>query len=209
MGLVMPILANAWQADDRKAFRRRLSRAFDFMSMLALPLMVGAWAVGTDLMTLIAGADFAASGQILGILIIGAAMVFWGGLFGHTVVALGLQRKMIWAYAADAIVSFVLYFLLVPDYGARAAAWITVFSEAFIAMATMGAVLWKSGWRPRFGVTARCLLASALMFLFLRRAADIHVAVLVPLGALVYFGVLFVLGGLQPKAVRRLISRDL
>lgn len=209
MGLVMPVLANAWQADDRKLFKRRLSRAFDFMSMLALPLMLGAWAVGTDLMALIAGSDFAASGQILGILIIGAAMVFWGGLFGHTVVALGLQRKMIWAYAIDAAISFALYFLLVPEFGAKAAAWITVFSEAFIALATMSAVLWKSGWRPRLGITVRCLLASALMYMFLVRAAAIHVAVLVPLGALVYFGVLFLLGGLQPRAVRRLLSREL
>lgn len=209
MGLALPVLANAWQAGDRGLFKRRLARAFDFMSMLALPLMFGAWAVGHDLMTLIAGAEFRESGTILGILIVGAGLVFWGSLFGHAVVALGLQRKLIWAYAVDAVISFVLYFWLIPRFGSLAAAWVTVFSEGFIAVSVTVAVLLKSGARPSLAVFWRCLLAAGLMMVALQQLPAVPVLVRILIGALVYLAVLLLIGGLKKEMLQLFFGRQL
>ena len=202
MGLTMPILAAAWSAGDRALFSRRLDRAFGFMTLLALPLAFGAWAVGSDLMVLIASAEFRESGAVLSVLMLGAAMVFWGGLFGHAIVSLGLQRKIIWAYAADAAVSFGLYFWLVPDYGNTAAAWITVFSEAFIALATAAMVLHHSRARLTFSLPLKSLLASALMFGVLIFLPDINVLLKILVGMIAYFGLLYGMGGVKREDIR-------
>ena len=42
MGLVLPILVQAWKNNDRETFKRRLQKAFDFSALLALPIVGGA-----------------------------------------------------------------------------------------------------------------------------------------------------------------------
>jgi O-antigen/teichoic acid export membrane protein len=122
--------------------------------------------------------------------------VFWSALFGHTVVALGLQRKMIVAYAADAALSLALYVWAVPRFGGLGAAWVTVFSETFIMVVTAWAVIAKTGLKPPGRVFVRCAAASACMAGVVALAAPYHVIVRIIVGAVVYavllsaFGVL-------------------
>src|SRR5687768_9815596 len=124
------------------------------------------------------------------------AAVFWSALFGHTVVALGLQRRMIAAYAIDAALSLALYFWAVPRFGGIGAAWVTVFSEVFIMIATAWAVIAKTGIRPPARVFLRCTAASACMAGVVALSSPLNVLVRIAVGALVYavllsaFGVL-------------------
>lgn len=204
MGLVLPLLTAAWSNRDRTAFGRRLGTAFDAMTMLAVPLAVGAAAVGVDLMRFVAGDGFAASGTLLRVLMLGGASVFWGALFGHAIVALGLQKKMIWMYAVDAAISVVCYLTFIPVYGAIAAAWVTFLSEAFIAIVAGAVVLYVSRARLSLRVPVRVAIASAVMYAAVMFASPLHVLVRIALGALVYAAVLFFIGGV-PEAPLRLI----
>lgn len=204
MALVLPVLTSAWSAGDRPAFIRRLGRAFDFMSILAIPLAVGTFAVSSDLMSFVAGKDFAAAGAPLAILMLAGSMVFWSALFGHAIIALGLQKKMIWGYALDAVVSIGLYLLLIPRFGAMGAAWVTLFSEAFIAAATAAVVLRRAGAGLPLGAFAKAAAASAVMYLVLLFAGPIHVMLRVLIGMLVYAAILGALGGIPKDAIRQL-----
>ncbi|HTK05021.1 MAG TPA: flippase [Candidatus Eisenbacteria bacterium] len=196
MGLVLPQLTAAWSAGKKDDFARKLGKAFDAMSVLALPLAFGTFAVASDLMAFVAGPEFAASGPFLAVLMLAGAAVFWSALFGHTVVALGLQRKMIVAYAADAALSLALYVWAVPRFGGLGAAWVTVFSETFIMVVTAWAVIAKTGLKPPGRVFVRCAAASACMAGVVALAAPYHVIVRIIVGAVVYavllsaFGVL-------------------
>jgi O-antigen/teichoic acid export membrane protein len=201
MGLVMPLLAASWSAGDRNEFNRKLGRAFDAMSLLALPLAIGTLPVAADLMRLVAGAEFAASGPLLAVLMLAAASVFWGALFGHAVVAVGMQRKMIWAYALDAAVSIALYVTLIPRFGAIAAAWVTVFSELFIAALTAGAVIGAGGRAPRLGVFGKALAASGVMAALVFVMGPLPVLLRIAAGAAVYAGLLFALGAVTPDVI--------
>ena len=194
MGLVLPVLTQAWSGGDSETFKRRLGRAFDFLSLIALPLAVGTQAVAADVMSFVAGSAFAASGRMLSILMLAGAMVFWSGLFGHAVVAMGLQKKMIWAYGLDAAVSLVLYLALIPRYGAAGAAWVTVFSETFIALATAAAVLYKMRGSVPLKTFSRALAASAIMYAVIVPLHQVHVLWRVLIGMAVYAGLLLALG---------------
>jgi O-antigen/teichoic acid export membrane protein len=175
--------------------------------MLAIPLIAGTAAVAEDLMVFVAGEAFAPSGRFLTILMIAGGAVFWGALFGHAVVAIGLQRKMIWAYAVDAALSLGLYLYLIPRIGAVGAAWVTVFSEAFIAVVTAAAVARATKAFPSLAVFWRSIAAAAAMAALLAILSPLHVLVRILLGAASYFLVLAAIGGIGRDVIALLRPR--
>lgn len=199
MGLVLPVIASAWSAGRRDDFTRRVGKSFDALSLLALPLAFGTAPVATDLMRLVAGEQFAASGAFLAVLMLAGAAVFWSALFGHAIVALGMQRKMIVAYAADAVLSLALYAYAVPRFGGLGAAWVTVFSEAFIAVVTAWAVIRTIRHAPPMRTFARAFVASAIMAAAVAAAAPLHVLLRVALGMAVYAALLAAFGVLTKE----------
>ncbi len=219
MGMVTPALTSAWslrRAEKRESgkaevddvFGRRLSKAFDAMVILAIPLGMGTWFVGEKVMRLVAGEEFAASGASLAILMVAASMVFFGALFGHAVVALGLQRPMIAAYAANAVLSLGLYVWLIPIYGAVAAAWVTVFSEAFIAVVAGVVVLRVSRVRIPLATAGTSVAAGGVMVGVLVVTGSWPLALQLPAAVLTYFGSLWVFGGVSVGMVRELMGRQ-
>lgn len=208
MGLVLPLLTVAWTSGDKEGFKRKLSLAFDFLSLLAIPLAFGAFAVGNDLMRFVAGADFAEAGIFMAILMIAAASVFFGTLFGHAVVALGKQKQMVWAYALDAAVALALYIILIPKFGAIAAAWITVGSEIFIAIATCMMVGRVARYFPPLSVFMRALVASALMASVVQMADGVHVLARILIGIVIYGVLIVLLGGIKKETLNMLTRRS-
>ena len=108
----------------------------------------------------------------------------------------------------DAVIAFALYFLLVPKYGGMAAAWITVFSEAFIALATAIMVLNKSGARPSMALPVRSLIASVLMYMSLVMLPDMNVLLKILIGIVLYFGLLILFGGLKKDTLEMFKNRN-
>ncbi len=197
MGLVLPVLTAVWSAGQKVDFERKLGRAFEFLTMIALPLVVGAAVVGRPLMSLVAGQAFAESGDYLAILMIAGAAVFWSALFGHTIVALGRQRQMMWGYGIDAVLSLVLYFLLIPRFGAAGAAWVTVFSEVFIAIATAAVVLRVSRARLPYAIAGKAALASVGMAGVVLLMGPAHVLIKIVVGGVAYGVFLWMFGGVN------------
>lgn len=193
MGLVLPIMANAWSAKDEPRLHRATQRAFDFLSLLALPLVFGAFAVGGPVMAAIAGMPFRDSGELLAVLCIGLASIYIGTVAGHGIVATGLQRVMVKWYAIDAIVSLVLYVFFIPQYGAWAGAAVTVFSEIFIAVASAVVYYRFIQYRPHFGVAFKGLLAAVVMSLAIAPLAGYPAAASVIVGATLYALLLWIL----------------
>lgn len=201
MGLMLPILARAWTGGSHDEFARKLGKAFDALSLMALPLAFGTFVVASDLMGFVAGDRFADSGPYLSVLMIAGAAVFWSALFGYSVVAMGLQKRMIAAYAADAALSLALYAYAIPRYGALGAAWVTVFSECFIALLTAVAVLAKLRHLPRFSVFTKATIASAIMAVIVWLAQPFNVLLRVGLGAAAYVALVFVLGAVTKETL--------
>lgn len=202
MGLVLPVLAADWSGGRQADFKRKLWRAFDFLTLIAVPLAVGTAAVGADLMRLVAGDAFAASGELLTILMLAGSAVFLSALFGHAVVAIGLQRKMIAAYAFDAIASLLLYLVFIPRIGAVGAAWVTVFSEAFIMAACGAAVCLKIKALPQLRAFAAAAAGSALMYAVLRLTAGVQVLPRILAGIAVYAAAILATGVVTKEELR-------
>lgn len=161
MGLVLPLLVKARHEGAASDWNRVMQKAFDFMAILALPLVAGTFVIGGELMVMLTTEEFAEAGPLLLVLILACAAVFFGSLFGHAVIAIKKQRPMIWGYALNAALAVLLNILFVPRFGATAAAWVTFATETFIAGATFFMIWRTTGFVPRFGTTLRAALAAA------------------------------------------------
>ncbi|MBI4434222.1 flippase [Candidatus Uhrbacteria bacterium] len=200
MGLVLPMLAAAWAAGDRPRFHDRLQRTLDGLALLGFPIAAGAIVLGTPIMTLVAGAQFAVSGPVLGVLAVALVGIFLGQPFGYGVVAVGQQRRMLWGYAIVAVVTLIGYLIAIPIWSYWGAAWLTVASEIAIATITFRVVRRASGFRIALRIPASALLASIVMGLALA-SLQIPIIPRIALGAIIYGLLIFVL-----PSTRRIVA---
>ncbi|MBI5794211.1 flippase [Candidatus Uhrbacteria bacterium] len=205
MGLVLPSLVAAWSAGHTEEFRLRVARTFDVFAMAVVPLIVGAQLVATDLIVLIAGKDFADAGPVLAVLILALVGVYAGALYGHLVVAINRQRIMTWGYIGVAILSILGYFWFIPPYGIWGAVWVTLFSEAAIALITFLVVSRATGSRPNLTVTFKALAAGAVMYATLKILPESHVVIDVLVGATVYGAMLLALKAVSVQELKSLL----
>ena len=75
LGLILPLLAAAVAANDQTKLKKIVQSTFEVLIAVSVPLVVGGFFVGTPLMILIAGPDFAVSGELMKILLIATAAI--------------------------------------------------------------------------------------------------------------------------------------
>ncbi len=201
VGLLLPVLTAAWAEKNLERFKRIMQKAFDFLVMIAVPIIFGTLLLGERIMTLVAGRAFILSGTILKILILAAGMIFIGTLFGHAIVAVQKQRVMIWGYALVAIFSLASYLLFIPHYSYWGAAWVTVFSEGAVALLTFLVVYRTTCLFPSGKIFLKSVAASLAMLAVIYWLIDLNLIILITLGATVYFGVLYFLKGYSKETL--------
>lgn len=155
-GVLLPVLSRTWEERKPQEMSQLISRSLDVMLLLIIPLIVGVRWFGVPLMTFISGPEFAFSGFIARILMLGVAAIYLNTILSHAIVALQAQRKMLPAYALVAALTLAGYLFYIPQAGATAAAWLTVFSEVSILLASTLTV-W--GY-VRFAPSGRTLIGS-------------------------------------------------
>ncbi|MEK7183642.1 MAG: flippase [Patescibacteria group bacterium] len=194
MGLLLPLLTLAWSQKKPQEFKAYLQNGFDLMVILALPLATGVAITGVPIMTAVQP-DLVLAGQVLAVLGPAAGVVYLGALYGHTIVAIGKQKIMTWGYVAVAIVAITGYILYIPEYGAWAAAWITLVSEALITILTFAVVTRTIGNVTNVSMLARAVVASLVMTGAILIIPSPHVLLTVFAGAAIYIVTLTALGG--------------
>src|SRR3989344_2099789 len=190
-GLMMPHLVRSFSEGNPARFQNLLSRAFETMAMVAIPLAVGTLFVGKELMVLLVGKEFAESGEILKILMFAVIAIFIGNLFSNTVVAIGKQRKMLWVYVLVAIVSLGLYLYFIPKYSYWAASILTVVSETIVACLGAYIVLSTTKVRIALGGVLKITVSAIAMGAFLA-AVTLPLAAQIA-GAVVVYGAMLLI----------------
>lgn len=193
-GIVLPIMTSSWLL-NRERFRLVMQKSFDLMVILAVPLTFGTQVLASPVMTLVAGPEFAVSGEILKILIMASSIIFMGTVFSHGVIAIDKQKKIIPAYAFTAITALIGYLVFIPPYSYFGAAWVTIYSELAIALAS-AYIVWKySDFRPNAKILLKALLASLVMVLIIRLTDDLNLLAKLLLAITSYFVALYAFRG--------------
>jgi O-antigen/teichoic acid export membrane protein len=205
-GLAVPVLTQAFTEMDNDRFRRILNKSFDFLSMAALPMIVGTLFIAQPVIDLIAGADFAESVQVLQVLIITTGIIFIGNLFGNVIVVIDRQKEILKYYIAIAIISVSGCLLLIPPYSYMGAAWMTVVSQSLITLATVYVVWKKTRILPSMKFFTKVLIACAGMAIALALLQGYSLWILVIVAATVYTAILILLKGISRDLIKEIIS---
>jgi O-antigen/teichoic acid export membrane protein len=213
-GLILPILTAAWSENNHPYFKKVLQRSFDFMALTAIPLVIGAQFLGRPIMSFVAGRDFAASGEILQVLIFAVAAIFLGTMFSHAVIALDKQKKMIVFYVFTSLSSLIAYLILIPRFSYFGAASVTIYSEVLIAIFSAYCVFKYSRFRLDLKISLKSLASGLLMGGFLYFLPGHYqntiggLSVIIVLASLIYFSFLYLFGGIKKNDLEIIFKRQ-
>lgn len=176
--------------------RENLEKYLRFMLAAALPMAVGGTLLSKGIIMLLAGPEFISAAPVLSIIIWAPAILFIYIPVNSLVIS-QLTKKAAGVTGANVVVNIAGNLLLVPLYGIKAAACMTVFSEFVQGFFYFYHVrknitpfsFWALLWKPA--------VASLAMALSLWPWRDASLAVTLPFGAVVYAVVLLVTGFLH------------
>ncbi|NCF75212.1 MAG: oligosaccharide flippase family protein, partial [Xanthomonadaceae bacterium] len=206
MGLILPLLSNYWSSKNFIEFKKIFESAFDVIIIIAIPLAIGTLFLAKPIIILVAGKEFAPATPILKIIIFATAIVFVGIFYGHTIVAIEKQKKMIWAYATTAILSLTAYLIFIPKYSYYGAAWATVFAESLIAIICAWMVIKTTKIFPDFLIILKVFLASGIMAIILYFIKKQSLFISLPSSIAVYFFALYILKGIPKNLLKEIIK---
>lgn len=170
---------------------------------LALPLAAGAAVLGTALIPVLFGTDFAAGGTPFVLLSCALALAIVAVGFSAVLAAGGDERRYALGVSLGAALNIAINVVAIPLYGTTGAAAATVASELLVVtymVRRYGAVVGPIGVDGRR--VARAALATAVMAGALLALHGLPVLVRLPIGALVYAGAAVALGAVRPSDLR-------
>lgn len=205
-GLILAPLTTAWVEKNLERFNSIVQKSFDFLSILIFPMIVGAVLLADQIIELIAGSEFAASAQVLQVIIFATAIIFISTLFGHLVVVINKQKKAIWGYLIVAAFALTSYIIFIPTYGYMAAAYLTVFAELIIAIFLFIMVAKTTKFIPNLNVFFKSIFAAILMAgpILLLQNSNLFIVILI--AAAVYFAALYLLKGFSKEIIQELLK---
>ncbi len=128
-GLLLPVITSALARTDvtrtQKLLVQGLTLSLSGASIIVAILLV----FPTEIIILLGGEEFAASGALLRILSIALGSMFLGNIFGFTLIALAKQKALAILYGVLAALNIIANLIVIPQFGASGAAWVTVATE--------------------------------------------------------------------------------
>lgn len=207
-GLVFPTLAKH-ALENKIELKRVYQKAFDFLVVVALPMLMGLVMLAKPVIHILGGDNFGDSINLLRILSIAVVFVFFSTLSNNLVIAVQKQKQLMTISLISVVVNVVLNLWLIPKYSYFAAAWITVLTE-FIVMTLSGWFVWRFvSILPNLKIGLKSLLATLAMGLFLWYFNHLNFIILAVVGSLVYFIALYLVGGLPREVMEKLLGHKM
>jgi O-antigen/teichoic acid export membrane protein len=199
-GLLLPRLSSALHKHDLVQVRQLFREGLQLLLLAATFIVVLLVVIPDSVVLFFANESFIAAAGYLRILSLALAVMFVGNLFGFTLVALRKQKALVLLYGALVAFNLLGNLLLVPRWGATAAAWTTVATEV-IAMTIAGWLVYRAiHFRISWSFLVRVLAAGAVtVLLLLYLPATFPVWGQLLLGAVVYSGTSLLLGTLRRR----------
>jgi O-antigen/teichoic acid export membrane protein len=201
VGLVMPLLSK-YAFSARAKFKNIVQQTLEILLIFIIPLIIGILFLSPRIVTLIAGQDFILSAGVLDVLIFAGAIIFLAVLFSNMLIALEKQKSLTYIYGLGALINLGANFIFIPKYSYYGAAATTVGTELIVTL-LMLVVLYQVLKRlPSFKAVLKYILAGLVMAGLLYFLAQWPLFILIPLAGLVYFGFLWLIGGLKGLSLK-------
>lgn len=191
---IFPLMSR-YASDSRESLVRAYILSLRLLQMLAIPVAVGTPFIARELILILGGNDYLPHSMIaLQLLIWFLPFSFVNQVTQYVLIAVNQQRFLTRAFIIGVSFNIIANLLLIPKYGYKAAAVTTILSEWSLLLPFYYSVRKNLCPVPWIDVIWRPAAASAAMGLVLWATQSWSALIFLPLGAIVYFGVLGLVG---------------
>ncbi len=198
LGTMLPVMS-ASAHSDTKRFNSYLQISLDFLSVVALPILVGTFVLARPLITFVSSPDFLPAVPALKILIFAFLFSALGGIFSYAILSLDQQKRLIFPYAFATVFNIVINYFAIQRFSYIGAAVTTVATEIIVASCAYLIVKKQTVFKPNFSVFAKAVLSAVIMGLLLSLLPGINVFGGFVVGVVSYLIVLYLLKGIEPR----------
>lgn len=198
IGNIFPILTSYFHAKDNR-LDSAIQKAFDFMVMLAVPIVIGLMVLSRPIINLIGGEDYLitstvsvyghaiAAPQVLMILGLAVGVTFLPMVFSGILIVTNKQKSQIVPMIVITAINIALNLIFIPRYSYFASAIITVFTETIVLIWWFFLSRKYLHFRLKYGVLPKALLAGLIMGLVVYFFKSLDVLLAAVVGIVVYF----------------------
>lgn len=193
-----PVFARMF-VDDQSGLQRLISKSFDTLLLLSVPIGFGLMVIANPLVLLIFGPEFANSGPILTVLGIVLILTYQNILIGRFLISMDRQNAWTIVMAVATIATIPLDMLLIPwcqtTFGNGALGGAISFVITELGMLLAGLALLPAGalTRANLWTALRVIIAGLLMVAVAWQFEALFIAVPILSGAITYVAVVLVL----------------
>ena len=206
VGLIMPLLSHSAFSDPER-FKKIFQKALDVLIIFVIPLLIGLLILAEPIVVLVAGRDFSLSAAVLQILSFAIGLIFLGNLWGNSIIALNKQKSGAWIYFAGMIFNIVTNLIFIPKYRYLGAAATTLATEFLVTILMMILIHRTINYSPKFNIF-KPIFAGIFMAVFLWIFKDWNIFILVGLGIIIYFVVLYLIKGIKKEEIMLLVKKE-
>ena len=128
--VMMPRMSSIVAKGDRKNNRKYMTLSMQFMMMLMCGMAFGLLCISNELVIILFGKDFSASGPLMAALAFTLPAMGWGNVIRtQYVIPNGQDKKYIYTVLFGAVVNLVVNWICIPRYGAMGAVIGTLCAE--------------------------------------------------------------------------------
>lgn len=206
MNSVLPVLTKAIKEGTEK-YKIIIGYAFDFLTAMAMPLVVGGFVLAYPIVFIIATPEFLTrlsegfygSDMALKVLIFALMFQFLNVLFAFILIAVNKQVKLLYINAFGVLINIGLNLLVIAKYSFMGAAATSVISEAYILIATYFLAKKYLPFKINFKNLFKIMLSAVVMgfiVYYLQKPTYVlmqnwNILLLVAVGAITYVAMLF------------------
>lgn len=212
--VLYPRFAQAVTSGDHHEVRRYANKAFFYVSMPMIALFAGALALGTDLVTIIYGFEYAGAYLPLLVLLIGRFPYSLSRILFQLGYSYNIDRAVTIASVTAAVLNGIANILLIAWVGIVGAAIASLLSYAVLALLMFNQLSDRIG-HPKIrqfapGIAAAGIMAASVKILSVMASLSLKsLVLLVLIGAILFGGSLILLSPIVKADIRRVINSDM
>ncbi|HLD30717.1 MAG TPA: flippase [Patescibacteria group bacterium] len=200
---------SAYFVSDKEMLRKTFERVLFYLAIIAVPLAAGIFSLAGPIILKIYGSDYAPSIVPLQILVFAIVFIFLNFPVGSLLNATDRQMTNTMTMGAAMFVNIILNILLIPLYSFNGAAISALASYAilfFLGLYFANKVIKynKMFLLKSLGKIFFSALVMSVVVIFLRQ--DVNFLILIPLGAFIYFTMMFLTKGIEKRDVINIIK---
>jgi O-antigen/teichoic acid export membrane protein len=200
---IFPIMSRL-HITSKELQRFAYERSFKYMLILGVPIGAGTTILATKIVLLIFGAGYVNSITALQVLVWSMVFLFVSTIFTSLFASANKQIVVTIVVMICAVANVILNIILIPRYGVTGAS-----ISALATQSLVFAICYVWGLRIGYGIpvknvieiAARVFIASAIMCIFVLYLKNFYILAVIPLSALLYFGVLYIIRGINREDI--------